>query len=196
MSPDLIARALSSENQVKVRRLFSAAGSAMQTALEMERRHGNNSWPVVSPDRGVSAYQFVHEVLRYYIAAVTGEPAANKVQYKIVDSVITGPEVRPDSTESFWRQFVEWGRPEFQHEDAGEVTLLWPEGLQELRLKARNMTLVARDSQALALPLPFPVQPMSFGLTRVLSLRVRKTVSQLTVEPLSADRTQAEVKST
>jgi hypothetical protein len=89
----------------------------------MERRHGNNSWPVVSKD-GVSdqvrAYQFVHEVLRHYLAAITGEPAMEKVYYKLGDTVITVPEVRPDSTENFWRQFVQWGRPEFQYEDTTE----------------------------------------------------------------------------
>jgi hypothetical protein len=194
-NPDLLKRAVSRDGKANLAGLLAVAGAAMQKALEMEHRHGKNSWPVVSPNRGVSGeitgqvsvYQFVHEILRHYIAALTGEPPTEKVNFKIMDTVVTVPEVRPGSTESFWRQFVEWGRPEFQYEDTGEVTLLWPEGLHELRLKERDMILVARDSRALALPLPYLVEEMSFRPTSVLALRVRKTVSQL--EPRSSERT-------
>src|SRR5262249_51797045 len=96
--------------------------------------------------------------------------------------IITAPEVRPDTTENFWRQFVQWGRPAFQYESTGEVTLRWPEGLKELRFEGSNMSVVGGDRRVLAVPLPYPVEAMSFGPTSVLSLRVRKTVSQLVVE--------------
>jgi hypothetical protein len=148
----------------------------------MEHRHGKNSWPVFSPDRGGSAYQFVHEVLRYYIGAVTGEPSTDKVQFKLMDTVVTAPQITPGSTESFWRQFVEWGRPDFQYEESGEVTLRWPQGLRELRLTEGGMTLFGHGGRTLVLPLPFPVEETSFAPARALSLKVRKTVSRLTVE--------------
>ena len=35
--------------------LLEAAGASLRKAIEMENRHGKNSWPVISPDRGVTA---------------------------------------------------------------------------------------------------------------------------------------------
>jgi hypothetical protein len=186
--PDLVVRAATSEDQMRLNRLLSAADTAMRKAVAMEHRHGRNSWPVISPDRGGTAYQFVHEVLRYYIGAVTGEPTTDKVQYKLMDTVITAPQIKPDSTESFWGQFVEWGRPEFQYEESAEVTLVWPQGLRELRLNESSMTLVGHSARALALPLPYPVEEMSFSPARALSLKVRKTVSRLAVEHRSTSQ--------
>jgi hypothetical protein len=186
--PDRIAKAVSSEGQVKLQRLVSAADAAIRKAVGMEHRHGKNSWPVFSPDRGGSAYQFVHEVLRYYIGAVTEEPSTDKVQFKLMDTVVTAPQIKPDSTESFWRQFVEWGRPDFQYEENGEVTLHWPQGLRELRLTEGGMTLFGHGARTLVLPLPFPVEEASFAPARALSLKVRKTVSRLTVERRSANQ--------
>jgi hypothetical protein len=187
-NPELVTHAIIRGDQSKVQRLVSAAEAAMRRALGMEQRYGQNSWPVFSPDRGTSAYQFVHEILRYYIAAVTGEAAADKVEYKLMDTVVTTPEVKPDSAESFWRQFVEWGRPQFQYEQSGEADLVWPIGLRELRLNERSMGFFAYDGRGLELPLPYPVEGILFSPTPRLSVKVRKTVSRIVLEQPRTDQ--------
>ena len=94
--------------------LLDAARASLRKAIEMENRHGKNSWPVISPDRGVTAYEFVHQILRRHIGGITGEPVEEAVKTKDVDAVVTTPVVRPESTESFWRALVECGRAGFQ----------------------------------------------------------------------------------
>src|SRR5678816_2595567 len=39
----------------------------------MERLHGRYSWPVFSPDRGISAYEFVEQVWVRYLSAFLGQ---------------------------------------------------------------------------------------------------------------------------
>ena len=66
----------------RARQLLDAARASLRKAIEMENRHGKNSWPVISPDRGVTAYEFVHQILRRHIAAVTGEPVEEAIRIR------------------------------------------------------------------------------------------------------------------
>ena len=67
VKPEWLEVAVSSPNKEPLEHLFSAAQAALRKAIEMEHRHGKGSWPVVSPDRGVSTYEFVNQILRHYI---------------------------------------------------------------------------------------------------------------------------------
>ena len=138
--------------------LLDAARASLHQAVEMENRHGKNSWPVISPDRGVTAYEFVHQILRRHIAAVTGEPVEEAIRSKDVDSVVTTPVVRPESTESFWRALVECGRAGFQIGQTMEARIRWPQGLRQIRLEGATMTLSGANGRELHLPLSCAVQ--------------------------------------
>jgi hypothetical protein len=60
--------------------------------------------------------------------------------------------------------------------------------LRELRLHENSMTLLAHDARTLVLPLPYPVEEMSFTSARALSVKARKTVSRLVVGRQTTDQ--------
>lgn len=179
--PDRIQHALA--EPAGLNRLLETAGLAVRKAVEMEHRHGSNSWPVVSPDRGVTAYEFVHDVLRNYISGLTGEPARTSVQWQYGDSVVTNPLVDAGSIESFWRKLVEAGRPRVAIENSETFALHWPGRLKRIRFSGRIVTLDAADGKTIALPVPYPVREISLD-QKATTLRVRKRVHDLSVEPV------------
>jgi hypothetical protein len=162
--------------------LLVAARSALQKAIEMEHRHGPNSWPVISPDRGVSAYQFVQEILRNYISVLTGEPARTAPRFRYVEHSLTVPVVAPGSLESVWRGLVEAGRPGIRIGALTELPLAWPAGLRELELSGTNMTLRGRSGRDLVLPLPYGIQTITIANHQNAVLRVRKHAGQMHIE--------------
>jgi hypothetical protein len=162
--------------------LLAAARASLQTAVEMEQRHGKNSWPVISPDRGVTAYEFVHQIVRRHIGTITGEPVDETVQTKDVDAVITMPVVHPESTESFWRALVECGRPGFEIGKTIQARIRWPGGLRQIRLEGSSMTLSAQDGRELVLPLSYAVQSKTLAAADGI-YTVHKDVERLVVEP-------------
>ena len=161
--------------------LLAAARSTLQKAIEMEHRHGPNSWPVISPDRGATAYQFVQEILRIQISGVTGEPAGTTPRFKNVDR-LTVPVVASGSTESVWRGLVEAGRPGFQIGSITELPLAWPTGLSQVELSGRNMTLRGRSGRDLLLPLTYEIGTTTIAENRNAVLKVRKHVRELRIE--------------
>ncbi|MCW5977906.1 MAG: hypothetical protein KIT09_07500 [Bryobacteraceae bacterium] len=181
--PERVRLALSQADALN--RLLLAARLALRQSLAMERVHGASSWPVSSPDRGITAYEFVHQALRSYIAAVTGEPARDAVKWRYAnDVVVTEPVVEPGSLEYLWRRLVEAARPRVEIGSAERVKLRWPAKLQEVRVSGDSVTLIAADGGTLELPLPFPVRDVS--LRRETTLMVRKHVHGLDVEPQPA----------
>ncbi|MEK7408826.1 MAG: hypothetical protein AAB225_27495 [Acidobacteriota bacterium] len=187
--PGRIEKALGGD--ARLPRLVGAASSALRHAVAMELRHGRNSWPVVSPDRGVSAHQFVHEVLRHYIGGVTGEPVGSQVRARYVDNVTTAPVVAPDSTEGLWRQLVECGRPGFASGNAAEGALEWPVELRQVRLEGTVMALTGKRDATLELPLAFPARSSILKPGGRQTLRIRKTATQLVVEPVRSTATHS-----
>ncbi len=179
--PELVQAALATSGNETLRHLLGAARAGLGKSVDMERLHGKNSWPVFSPDRGVSAYEFIQEILRHYIGGITGEPVADAIRSKDVDSVLTAPVVRPDSIESFWRALVECGRPGFEIERTTEARVRWPGGLRQVELNEATMQLTANDGRQLALPLPGPVRAVTLSAGDA-TFRIRKDVEQLTVE--------------
>ena len=161
--------------------LLAAARSALRKAIEMEHRHGPNSWPVISPDRGVSAYQFVQEILRLQISAVTSEPAGTAPRFKNVDR-LTVPVVVPGSVESVWRGLVEAGRPGIQIGASTELPLTWPAGLRQMELSGGNMTLTGRSGRDLVLPLTYDIKETTIADNRNAVLKVRKHARELHIE--------------
>jgi hypothetical protein len=185
--PGRIDKALAGNARLPV--LLSTADHAMHQAVSMEHRHGSKSWPVASPDRGVTAYQFVHEILRHYIGAVTGEAVRNREGTRYVDSVTSTPVIEPHSTEAIWRQIVEWSRPGFGIGNSGQTTLEWPAELRQLRLEKTSMLLTGRSGSKLELPLPISVKPLTLQDGGRHVLRVRKTPAQLILEVVPSPAT-------
>jgi hypothetical protein len=180
--PEQLKAALATGDHAALRRLLDVARAALQKSVEMERVHGKNGWPVFSPDRGVAAYEFVQQILRQYIGAITGEPVAEAVRTRDMDSVITVPVVDPDSIESFWRALVECGRPSFEPGRATEVRVRWPAGLDHIDFQENTMQLAANDGRQLALPLAGPARGARL-LAGDAVLRIRKDIGSLSVQP-------------
>jgi hypothetical protein len=91
VKPEWLRVAVSRPNNEPLDRLLAAAQAALRKAIEMENRHGKESWPVVSPDRGVSTYEFVSQVLRHYIGGTTGEVVDERIVTRFADQILTAP---------------------------------------------------------------------------------------------------------
>jgi hypothetical protein len=175
--PELVQRALSDPDQMKD--LMDAAQRSLRKAADMERVHGANSWPVSSPDRGVSAYEFVQEVLRSYVSGLTGEPARSTIRWNLGETVVTEPAVDAGSVESVWRRLVESGRPGMQVGQTVVTPVQWPAKLAHIRCAATSMTLQATDGRSLVLPLTWPVRDIT--LQKAERLSIRKHLRELAV---------------
>lgn len=181
VKPDLLQTAISLSSNERLQHLLEAAQKALVKGVEMELRHGKESWPVVSPDRGVSAYEFVNQILRHYIAALTGEPTVERVVSKSVDQVFTAPVYQPDSVENLWRRLVECGRPGFEIGNTLQVRLKWPEKLRKIHINDLGFALLGRGDHSLRFPLSYNVGEISLAVGSDVVLSVLKTPSQLLV---------------
>jgi hypothetical protein len=182
--PEMLATALAQPNNHVLIQLLEAARLGIQKAIEMEHLHGPDSWPVASPDRGMTAYEFVHQILRYYIGGLTGEKVDVRVTWKYSDQLLTTPVVQSDGTESLWRNLVECGRPTFAIGEVTKFDLKWPEKLREIRIEGSNLALTTNDGRTVALPLAYSVQGFLLspkGHVRPISLRVQKNVKELVI---------------
>jgi len=177
-NPQRVQRALSEPAQLG--KLMEAARRSLQKAVEMEHTHGSNSWPVFSPDRGVSAYEFVHQVLRAYVAGLTGEPTGSAVRWRYGETIVTEPVVETGSIESVWRKLVESARPAMQIDSTAETMLHWAAKLERIRLSDTSMTLQSHDGRTVELPLAYAIQDIT--LERGAVLNIRKHVHYLAVE--------------
>jgi hypothetical protein len=181
VKPELLRAVISRGGDERLQQLLGVAKKALGTAVGMELRHGKDSWPVVSPDRGVSTYEFVNQVLRHYIAAMTGEPSSERIVSKSVDQVFTAPVYQPDSVENLWRRLVECGRPGFEFGSALRVQLKWPEKLREVHVSDLGFTLVERDGRTWSFPLSYPVRKVSLPAGSDIVLSILKTPGHLIV---------------
>ena len=180
--PELLEAALSKPGEKPLLRLLDAARAALSQAVEMERRHGENCWPVMSPDRGVTAYEFVNQILRHYIAGLTGEPAKEEIGERYLHHTYTSPVYQAGSTESLWRTLVEQGRPGYEWGSSTGASLKWPEKLRQLDIGDFHYTLVAEDGRSLSFPLSYPVQAISLSRRSDVVLSILKTPKDLIVK--------------
>jgi len=181
VKPELLQACVSRGGDERLQRLLGAAEGALSMAVDMELRHGKDSWPVVSPDRGVSTYEFVNQILRHYMAAVTGEPAAERLVSQTNDQVFTAPVYQPDAVENLWRRLVECGRPGFEFGNTVNVQLKWPEKLSEMRIGDLSFVLVERNGRSWSFPLSYPVRKISLSPASGTSLSVLKSPGNLMV---------------
>ena len=179
VKPEWLEVAVSSPNKEPLEHLLAAAQAALRKAIEMEHRHGKESWPVVSPDRGVSTYDFVNQILRHYIGGITGEVVGERVITRFADQILTAPVYQSDSTENLWRKLVECGRPAFEAGSVSEVSLRWPEELREININGFAFTLTSRNAHSLSFPLACPVQAISIATTSDTVLLIHKTAREL-----------------
>src|SRR5574340_1020890 len=169
------------QSGAKMARLYEPAAAALETAVRMEARYGRRSWPVNSPDRGVTAYEFVAEVLRKYIGGFTGELVRARVASQNGDAVVTDPVVEPGSVEDFWRRLVDCCRPVFAYGNRASLSLRWPAKVSAIHLEGRLMRLSAAGGE-LRLPLPYPVRAVAWQPASNLIVRVAKTTRELELE--------------
>ena len=182
VKPELLHVALSGAHHESLDSLLSAAQAALKKAIAMEHRHGKESWPVVSPDRGVSTYEFVCQILRHYIAGITGESVRERIVSRVVDQVLTAPVYQSDATEQLWRRLVECARPSFEIGSITDVSLKWPEGLRRLSIDGFRFTLTASDGRSLSCPLASPVRPILLSADSQGALAIHKTPKELWIK--------------
>jgi hypothetical protein len=184
---ELLEAAIAEAGNQPLRELLRAGGAALRKATEMESRNGQDSWPVISPDRGVSVYEFVNQIFRHYIGFVTGEPISERVNFRHEELIFTAPVYQHGSTESFWRMLVECGRPGFEFGTVAQAELKWPKNLGSLRLSGRAVTLSDFKGRSIALPLAFPVREVSFAGNSDLSVSITKHPDALSIQKTGAE---------
>jgi hypothetical protein len=180
--PNLLSAAMASSASKPLALLLDAAGAALSKAAEMENRNGVNSWPVISPDRGISVYEFVNQILRYYIAFLTREEVEDRVTHRDLNLVFTAPLYQPDSTEVFWRSLVDFGRPTAEFGTTTELHLRWPGRLKSLHCGGKALTLTDLEGHDLRVPLSFPTREFSSSGTTNLKVSVTKRVDGLAIQ--------------
>jgi hypothetical protein len=181
VKPELLQAVISGGGDERLQQLLESARKSLRAAVNMELRHGKDSWPVVSPDRGVSTYEFVNQVLRHYITAVTGEPANERFVSKSIDQVYTAPLYQPDSIENLWRKLVECGRPGFEFGSMLKVQLKWPKGLREVHINDLDFTLVEPGGRSWSFPLSYSVRKVSLPAGSDIVLSILKSPGYLSV---------------
>lgn len=179
---DLLRAAMSEKENKALLRMMNVARAALEKATAMELRNGQNSWPVVSPDRGVSAYEFVNQILRHYIAFITREPVEDRVAYKDETLVFTAPIYHPNSTESLWRELVEFGRPGSEIGTASRKQFEWPDHLRKLRVSGSDFTVEDAEGNSLTVPLACPVRQTVLSHGSDLTLAITKHPRFLSIE--------------
>lgn len=180
--PGRLKKALSGNEGGSLWRLLAAAAAALRKAVEMEFRYGKASWPVISPDRGVSVYEFANQILRHYISAVTGEEIRERVTARYGDTVLRAAVYEPDSVESLWRGLVEFGRPGVEVGSETQLAFAWPKRLERLRLDGQELEIRGEDGSHLRLPLPYPVRALLVRPSSRVELKVHKLPGELLVE--------------
>ena len=186
VKPEWLRVAVSRPNNEPLERLLAAAQAALRKAIEMENRHGNESWPVVSPDRGVSTYEFVSQVLRHYIGGTTGEVVDERIVTRFADQIVTAPVYQSDSTENLWRKLVECGRPGFEFGSSTEVSLKWPDELHEVEINGFDFNVTSREGHSLRFPLTYPVRAISLANNSDSVFVIRKTARDLWIDKKDA----------
>jgi len=122
----------------------------LQIALEMENKNGYGSWPVISPDRGVTVYEFVEQLLTPTFAAVTGQPATASTWTEHPQAFYRVPAPNDNEVRLLWRAIVEAGRATVGREfGSWEVEI--PTGVS---LAFTGDSMVVTPTQGPALPLP------------------------------------------
>ena len=179
---ELLEAALSARENDSRRRMLNAASAALQKAAAMELKNGRDSWPVVSPDRGVSVYEFVNQILRHYMAFITEEPVHDRVAYRDLQLLFTVPVYEPNSTETFWRKLVEFGRPGFEIGAVTDAKLVWPKNLRSLRMSGLDFTLSNLEGRSITVPLVYPVREMVLSGDSNVVVSITKYPDALSIE--------------
>jgi hypothetical protein len=179
---ELLEAAMAVPGNEAVAKLLLAAKAALRMATEMELRNGQNSWPIESPDRGVSVYEFVHQILRHYIGSITHEPVEDRIMFRNLDLAFTTPSYQPDSTEAFWRKMVEYGRPRFAIGNVATANLKWPKNLCMLHMSDLDFTLTDCEGRSVAVPLSYPVREISLAGGADVAVSITKAPGILAIE--------------
>ncbi|HEV8638071.1 MAG TPA: hypothetical protein VG370_27975, partial [Chloroflexota bacterium] len=173
-------------------RSLGAAQGVIQQGLAMERRHGPFSWPVFSPDRGVSAYEFVEQVWITYLSAFLGTPIPTFERTRWVNSFThswsrRGPGFVRDGILGLWLDCFEAARGHLGKRTDGRTVEL-PPGLAALGYDRNTLQLVDANGGAFPLPIGMAIEGTGITAGERLTYAVRRLADELRVEATSNER--------
>jgi len=140
-------------------KFISAGDGIICQAVKMEQTHGRYSWPVFSPDRGVSAYEFVQQHLASFLQVFLGQevPLADETRWAgsswVQSQALTAPR---HPVVRFWDDVLEVARGRVGDKsllDIGELTA----AIDAMTWKGRRVRLL-REGKAFDLPVGVPIK--------------------------------------
>lgn len=163
-----------------------AAQGVITQALAMERLHGRYSWPVFSPDRGISAYEFVEQLWVRYLSAFLGEPIDEYNSTRWPASFTNAwyrrqPGHSRDGYLGLWLDCFEMMRGAIGQCSAPRSIAL-PAIVNELRCVDNTLTLMS-PSMSFALPVGLLIEGPSIHQGGQSLYGVRRTERGLAIEP-------------
>ena len=171
---------------VALSRSLAAAQATIRQALAMERHHGAFSWPVFSPDRGVSAYEFVEQVWTLYLSAFLPAAVPELERTRWTSSFThswsrRGPGFVREGVLALWLDCFEAARGSLGRRTDGR-TIELPPGVAELNFDASTLRLVAPDGGTFPLPVGLPVEGDGIRAGDRAARAVRRLAEGLRIE--------------
>jgi hypothetical protein len=167
-------------------RSLGAAQAAILQGLAMERRHGPFSWPVFSPDRGVSAYEFVEQVWSLYLSAFLHTPVPDLERTRWGSSFThswsrRGAGFVRDGVLGLWLDCFDAARGPWGKRTDGR-TIELPSGVAELDNHANTLRLIDAHGGTLPLPVGLPIEGVRIGPGDRARYAVRRLAEGLRLE--------------
>ncbi|NPV08476.1 MAG: hypothetical protein HPY83_11030 [Anaerolineae bacterium] len=164
---------------------LEAAQGVIRQALAMERRHGLYSWPVFSPDRGISAYEFVEQVWCRYLSTYLGVPVPEFVITRWSASFWYSyahdePGHERQGFLALWLDCLEAARRHWGYRSNGRL-LNWPPEIEGASFASEAIDL-HKNGAAFPLPVGLPIQGPSIPSGNGDVWRVCRTEEGLGVE--------------
>jgi hypothetical protein len=170
-------------------RSLGAAQATILQGLAMERRHGPFSWPVISPDRGVSAYEFVEQVWSLYLSAFLHTTVPDLERTRWANSFThswsrRGPGFVRDGVLGLWLDCFDAARGHRGKRTDGR-TIKLPPGVAELDFHANTLRLIDGRGEMFPLPVGLPIEGVRLGAGDRATYAVRRLAEGLRVEAAS-----------
>ena len=172
-------------------RSLAAAQGVILQGLEMERHHGPFSWPVFSPDRGISAYEFVEQIWITYLSTFLGTTIPTFERTRWANSFThswsrNGPGFRRDGVLGLWLDCFEAARGYWGQLTDGRLVEL-PSGVAGLDFTRNTLRLIDDNGDTFPLPVGLTVAGDRIKPGDPSTYAVRRLSDGLRVEATSND---------
>lgn len=150
------------------RKITHVANNVLKQSLKMESTHGIYSWPIFSPDRGISAYEFVQQLLGEYLTTFIGEEMKIPLCTRWLPSFWTHMNFLTPRhlIIEFWDSIIKIARGKIGDRETLSVRDL-ASSLSSLELNTYFLRLI-KDDRSFDLPVGIPIK----GLREINPLEV------------------------